>query len=393
MKQRFELARTRLRRVQSPGWRPKAPSGTNVSAESRMQELQLRPYHDLSGAIFRAEAGWSIPAGYDSLDAEVRAIRTRAGMIDLSDRAKIELAGSARVPVLDGLVTTDLKIVGTGMSTYALLLNEKSRVLGDLRVYALADSLVLDIEASQKDSIVRLLEKARVSDDVEFRDLGLCGHIEVHGPSAGEAVSAIVGTDVRGLPQDAFLTFAVDKHHEGHVGRVRGLGEIGYAIWSPGSSLGEIWDAISRRDVTPIGRDSFEVLRIEAGTPRFGMEMREETLALEVAPDFALSFTKGCYVGQEVVARGTYVGQVRRKLFGLRVDADLPPVHGDKVSKGSREVGKATSGTWSPTTGWVIALALLRIDEVSAKDVLFIDRGGWDLRAQIHPLPFVRGSA
>jgi len=121
--------------------------------------------------------------------------------------------------------------------------------------------------------------------------------------------------------------------------------------------------------------------------------MGEDTLALEVAPDFALSFTKGCYVGQEIVARATYVGQVRRKLFGLRVDADVPPVRGDKVSKGTREVGKITSGTWSPTTGWVIALALLRVDEVSSRDMLFIDRGGWDLRAQIHPLPFVRGSA
>jgi len=84
---------------------------------------------------------------------------------------------------------------------------------------------------------------------------------------------------------------------------------------------------------------------------------------------------------------------VRRKLFGLRVDADIPPVHGDKVSKGTREVGKVTSGTWSPTTGWVIAIALLRVDEISEKDALFIDRGGWDLRARLHTLPFVRGSA
>src|SRR3989454_7390626 len=121
------------------------------------------------------------------------------------------------------------------------------------------------------------------------------------------------------------------------------------------------------------------------------MEMGEDTLALEVAPDFALSFTKGCYVGQEIVARGTYVGQVRRKLFGLRVDPDVPPGRGDKVSKGTREVGKVTSGTWSPTTGWVIALGLLRDDEVSARDPLFIHRGGWDLRGQLHRLPFLRG--
>src|SRR2546428_370004 len=268
-----------------------------------MQELRLRPYHDLEGAIFRPEAGWLIPAGYGSIEEEARAVRRRAGMIDWSDRAKVRLTGSERVTFLDGLVTTDLKILTPGMSAYALFLNEKSRVLGDLRVYAFADSLVLDVEAAQKDTILRLMEKARVSDEAGFRDPG------------------------------------------------------------------------------------------QAGTPRFGMEMGEDTLALEVAPDFALSFTKGCYVGQEIVARGTYVGQVRRKLFGLRVDADVPPVRGDKVSKGTREVGKVTSGTWSPTTGWVIALGLLRVDEVSAKDTLFIDRGGWDLRAQIHRLPFVRGSA
>src|SRR5437867_2100111 len=268
-----------------------------------MQELRLRPYHDLEGAIFRPEAGWLIPATYGPVDAEVRAVRTRAGMIDWSDRAKIRLTGSERVTFLDGIVTADMKILTPGMSAYALLLNEKSRVLGDLRVYAFADSLVLDIEASQKDTIMAILEKARVSDDVEFHDLGACGHIEVHGPASGDLLTGVLPVDARGLPQDAFLTFAVDKHHEGDVGRVR------------------------------------------------------------------------------------------RKLFGLRVDADVPPVHGDKVSKGTREVGKVTSGTWSPTTGWVIAIALLRAEEVSAKDTLFIDRGGWDLRAQLHPLPFVRGSA
>src|SRR5437016_1951321 len=358
-----------------------------------MQELRLRPYHDLEGAIFRPEAGWLIPAGYGSIEEEVRAVRRRAGMIDWSDRAKVRLTGSERVPFLDGLVTADLKILTPGMSAYALLLNEKSRVLGDLRVYGFADSLVLDIEAAQRDTILAILEKARVSDDVELHDLGACGPIEVHGPASADLITGVLPVDARALPQGAFLTVAVDKHHEAYVGRVRGLGEIGYAIWSPGSSLGEIWDALSRRDVTPIGRDSFEVLRIEAATPRFGMEMREDTLALEVAPDYALSFTKGCYVAQEVVARGTYVGQVRRKVFGLRVDADVPPVHGDKVSKGIREVGQVTRGTWSPTTGWVIALALLRVDAVCPQDTLFIDRGGWDLRAQFHPLPFARGSA
>src|SRR5947209_15819258 len=189
-----------------------------------MQELRLQSYHDFDGALFRTEAGWSVPAGYRSVDAEARAARTRAGMIDWSDRAKIRLTGSERVPFLDGLVTPDLKIRTPGMSAYALLLNEKSRVLGDMRVSAFADSLVLDIEAAQKDTILQLMEKARVSDDVEFHDLGSVGHIEVHGPAAGDLVSGVLTADPRALPQDAFMTFAVDKSHEGQVGRVRGLG-------------------------------------------------------------------------------------------------------------------------------------------------------------------------
>jgi len=357
-----------------------------------MPELRLRQYHEINGALFRAEAGWQVPAGYGSLPSEVRAVRTHAGVMDVSDRAKIELTGSERVPFLDGLVTPDIKVLTPGTSAYALVLNEKSRVLGDFRIYAFADSLVLDIEAAQKESILGILNKGRVSDDVEFRDLGWTGHIAIHGPASASLISSALGWDVRSLPLNAFRMYPMDRHHEGHVARIEGTVEIGYSIWSPGADLADVWDALSRRGLSPIGRDAHEVLRIEAGIPRFSAEMSEETLALEVAPESALSFTKGCYVGQEVVARGTYVGQIRRKLFGLRVDVDVPPVQGDRVSKAGREVGFVTSGTWSPTLGRTIALALLRIDEVSPADSLHVDRGGWDLRARLHSLPFVARS-
>ena len=368
----------------------KKPNGGGASVRSSMRELPLRPYHEFGGAMFRAEAGWNVPAEYSSMEAEVRAVRTAAGVIDLSDRSKLELRGSERVPFLDGLVTADIKILAPGTSAYALLLNEKSRVLGELRVYAFPDSLVLDIEAGQADRVLKILEKARVSDDVEFRDVGLTGHLGIDGPAAAGVVTNAARVDVRGLGVEAFVNVAIDKRREGHIVRVRPTGENGFQVWAPEASLAEMWQAALRSGAAPVGRDAYEVLRIEAGIPRFGAEMNEGTLALEVAPPSALSFTKGCYIGQEVVARGTYVGQIRRKLMGLRVEADIPPVRGDRVSKGDREVGFITSGAWSPTLGWNIALALLRIDEVGPSDSLFIDRGGWDLRARLHPLPFVQ---
>jgi folate-binding protein YgfZ len=358
-----------------------------------MQGLPLRPRHELRGAVFRSEAGWSVPSSYASVDAEVRSVRTRAGVIDRSDRAKIELTGTERVSFLDGVVTADLKTLLPGTTAYALLLNEKSRVLGDLRVYAFPDSLVLDIDAGQKEGVLRILDKARVSDDVEFRDLGEIGHLEVHGPLAGQSVGAALNPDPRALPVNEFLTARLGQKGDVYVASIPSLGVTGYALWSSTSDLSELWDRLVATGVPPVGRDAWEVLRIEAGVPRFGPDMDEDTLALEVAPESAISFTKGCYVGQEVVARGTYVGQIRRKLLGLRIDGDLPPTHGDPVSAGGREVGTVTSAVWSPTLRSGIALALLRLDAVSDGNALFVDRAGWALRAKLSQLPFVATSA
>jgi folate-binding protein YgfZ len=358
-----------------------------------MPELRLRNYHEVGGAVFRKEAGWEVPAGYGALDTEVAAVRRSAGMVDLSDRAKVTVQGSDRVTFLDGLVTADLKTLRTGMSVYALVLDEVSHVLGDLRVTAIDDAFLMDIEAPQKASLLTYFRKQIVSDDVTLEDLGFCGHLEVQGPSSPDAVSAVLGVDVRGLSVDEQTTFPVDRRARGTVSRINTFGEAGYAIWAPGRDLDLVWASLSRRGVTPIGRDALDVLRIEAGRPRFGVDMTEEVLALEVAPEGSISFTKGCYKGQEVVARGTHIGHVSRRLLGLQIDGDVPPSRGDVLRVEGEDAGVITSGCWSPTTGWVIALALCRIDRVRNDSMMFIDHGGWELRATPHPLPFVLGRA
>ncbi len=357
-----------------------------------MPELLLRPYHEVRGAVFRPEAGWEVPTNYGALDSEVLAVRRDVGMIDFSDRAKIRVTGTDRVTFVDGLVTADVKLLTPGTSAYALVLDDKSHILGDLRVLALDDAFVLDIEAAQKDRLLAHFRKMLVSDDVTLEDLSPCGHIEVHGPNAPAFVSSAIGTDVRGLPLDAAEQFQVDRRRTGYAARIRTAGETGYALWAPGADLADLWAFLDRANVPPIGREAFNALRIEAGVPRFGVDMDEQTLALEVAPEGVISFTKGCYTGQEVVARGTYVGHMNRRLLGLRVDGDVPPSRGDRVTLDAKDVGFVTSGSWSPTKGWVIALALLRVDVVRNASGMFIDHDGWDLRARLHPLPFVSGS-
>jgi folate-binding protein YgfZ len=358
-----------------------------------MSDLRLRGYHEVSGALFRKEAGWEVPMSYGSLDREVDAVRRAAGAFDFSDRAKIRVRGADRVTFLDGLVTADLKVLLPGTSAYALVLDEVSHVLGDLRVTALVDAFVVDIEAAQKDALLSYFQKQIVSDDVTLEDLGFCGHIEVHGPLAPRVASVALGVDVQSLSVDEHTTFPLDRHHSGYASRVNTVGECGYAIWTPGESLEIVWAALIQNGAVPVGREALEVLRIEAGRPRFGVDMTEKTLALEVAPEGVISYTKGCYRGQEVVARGTYIGQVKRRLVGLRIDVDVPPSHGDIVRTEGAEIGQVTSGCWSPTTGWVIAIALLRMDQVRSDGQMFVDHHGWDLRASLHALPFVLGRA
>lgn len=358
-----------------------------------MPDLRLRSYHEVEGAVFRQEAGWDVPEGYGALDREVDAVRRSAGMVDLSDRAKVAVRGSDRATFLDGLVTADIKVLSPGHSASALVLDEASHVLGDLQVIALPDAFVLDIEAAQKANLLDYFRKQVVSDDVTLEDLGPCGHIGVHGPRALDTVSSAVGVDLEGLRAGEHTTFPVDRHRSGYAARVNAVGETGIALWAVGDPLEFAWSSLFRAGVSPIGRDALDVLRIESGRPRFGADMGPSTLALEVASEGLLSFTKGCYRGQEVVARGTYIGTVNRRLLGLRVDADVPPSGGDVVRVEGEEAGRVTSGCWSPTTGWVIALALLRVDKVRTDSRLFIDHDGWDLRASLHPLPFVSDRA
>jgi folate-binding protein YgfZ len=262
-----------------------------------------------------------------------------------------------------------------------------------MRVVSLEGALVLDIEASQKDTLLEYFRRQVVSDDVRFEDLGSCGHVEVHGPLAADMASAVIGVDVRGLSADELATFAVDRHQTGYVTRLDTLGESGFAIWAVGNSLATIWASLLRVGTPPLGRDAYEVLRIEAGRPCSGVDMTEDTLALEVAPPESISFTKGCYRGQEVVARGAYAGRMNRRLLGLRIDGDVPPSRGDTVRVEGEDAGFVTSGCWSPTTGWIVALALLQVERVRIDSRLFIDRSGWDLRASLHSLPFVLSRA
>ncbi len=352
-----------------------------------MRQLPLRPRHELSGAVFIDRAGWQVPASYASLDAEVAAVRASAGVIDHSDRTKVRVSGPDRVSFLNGLVTKDLAALPPGRGTYALVLNPKGKVVGDVWVLNLDDAFLVDLIPEDPAPLLEHLRRHLVSDEVVIEELPVAAHLAVHGPDALRIARRVLRGEVP--PPGEFRSVTVDRKRSLLVTQTTYLLLPGVQFISCTDSLDDVWRALTASGVAPVGRDAWNALRIEAGRPKAGVDMDEETIALEARMEGAISFTKGCYEGQEVIARGTYQGHMNRFLVGLRVEGDLVPAHGDPISVGGQTVGSVTSATYSPTLHGVIALGYVRVpaDEPGTRAV--VESQSWQLRAVVARLPFV----
>ncbi len=353
-----------------------------------MRQLPLRPRHELSGAVFIDRGGWEVPASYSGLDAEVAATRTAAGVIDHSDRTKLRISGPDRVSFLNGLVTRDLATLEPGRCTYALALNPKGKVVGDVWAYALDDAFLLDLLPEDPAPLLDHIRRHLISDEVVIEQVPFVAHLAVHGPAALALSRRVVGaSNIPSLGE--FRTVTVDRRRSLLVSRTTYLHLPGVQFLSWTDSLDDVWRALTATGAIPLGWDAWNTLRIEAGRPKAGVDMDEDTIALEARMEGAISFTKGCYEGQEVIARATYQGHVNRLLVGLRVEGDLVPVRGDPVTLGGQTIGRVTSATYSPTLRSVIALGYVRVPADEAGTRVVIESQGWQLRAAVARIPFV----
>lgn len=260
---------------------------------------------------------------------------------DLSDRARLKLTGADRVRFLHSMVTNDIESLRPGTGCRAAMLTVKGRTLAELVVYADEDALWLELPGSERQKIKDVFDKHIVMDDVEVEDLtDAVRELGVFGEGAREAVERALGP-VGELP----------PYHHRVVSGVRVAASP--ELLEPGYHLfGDV--AIDGRFVDDA---EWEVLRVEAGRPRYGVDLTEDRLFLEANMDDAVSLTKGCYLGQEVVARATARGHINRKLVGLALSGDGPAQPGAKLSgEGRDEAGLVTSSVVSPRFG-PIALA------------------------------------
>ena len=359
-----------------------------------MKQSRLHEHHAKLGATFEEVAGWEIPAHYGQWGAEYQAVRQAVGLSDLSHRGKIRVTGDDRVKWLQGLISNDILPLQPGQGRYSSFLTHKGKMLGYFRVYVMAESLWVEDVGEVGDATFQALRKfllygikAKMENCAESWGLLL-----VSGPNACATVSAAFGVEMSDLTPVSAIAAKIGGQ-TAFVLRTEETGENDLEILLPTDTLPTAWERLMEAGaaygIKAVGGHAREALRIEAGLPKAGPDLNEEIVPPEANLEGkAFSLNKGCYPGQEVVARMDTYGNVRRKLVGLVMNGSIIPPRGAKLFSGDREVGWVSSATDSPQIKTPIALAFPLRDFSAPGTNLAIEIDGARHDATVQALPF-----
>jgi len=358
------------------------------------KQSRLHDHHTRLGATFEDVTGWSMPVHYGDPVSEHRAVREAVGLADLSHRGKLRVTGEDRVKWLQSVISNDLLPLQPGQGRYSSFLTHKGKMLTYFRAYVLADAVMLEDVGEIGETTYGALRKfllygtkAKMENCAESWGLLL-----VSGPKAAAAVKAAFGADVTDLKPVNFLSATIGGQ-SALIIRTEETGEEDYEILLPADGLIAAWERLMEAGkiygIKAMGSQAHEALRIEAGIPKAGPDLNEEIVPPEANLEGkAFSLTKGCYPGQEVVARIDTYGSVRRHLVGLIMKDAAVPSKGAKLFAGDREVGWISSAVYSPQMNSVIALGFPLRDFASPGTALAVETDGRRLDATVHALPF-----
>lgn len=349
-------------------------------------QTTLHTLHVKAGAQFRDYHGWEIPESFGGQDEEYRALKEAAGIVDLSFRGKLAASGQDRARFLHGMVTNEVQNLQPGQGCYCFLLNPQGRIQADLNLLVQAERVLLDCEPFLTDKILKTLDHYVIMDQVELEDLSArLGTIGVEGPRCGQVVRAALGLEPPAAEPLAHLS--PEGNPDFLLVRTTRSGQ-GVWIFAPRESLPDLWEKLVEAARVLSGRAvgfaALEAARIEAGIPLYGADIEDSNIPQETSQFQAISFTKGCYLGQEIVERVRSRGHVNRKLVGLVAAGAAPLRAGAKVHAGGREIGRVTSATFSPALGKHLALAYLRREFSEPRQRVEVE----STTAEVSGLPF-----
>ena len=310
------------------------------------------------------------PEGY-------RALRHQAGLVRRGDRGVLSVTGGDRLSWLQGLVTNDVLSLPVGGVCDAAYLTPQGRMITDLRVINLPERALLDVPGSLAENLRARLDALIFAEDARVADLSATlTLVDLHGPAASavrERAAEALAPWAEAIVEDA------------------AFGVPGYSVFVPVARADGVVNVLTDAGAPETTLATLDVLRVEAGRPAFLIDMDEHTIPLEAGlEDRAISFTKGCYVGQEVIVRVMHRGggRVARKLVGLRLEQGELPKSGDAILSADREIGRVTSAVWSPALQAGIALGYVHRDFVEPGTAVTVRTAAALLGATVSELPF-----
>jgi folate-binding protein YgfZ len=377
---------------------------TEAAEQIAIRKLALDETHAKLGASMTERDGWSVPASYGDVANEYAAVRGGgAALIDLSSRGRFLVSGSEAIQFLNGLITNDMKTLEVGQWMPAAFPNVQGRLLASVRVLRLKDegtdkkvcpTFLIDTEAPTHETVLKTIERFTLAGDFHVNDItSETAMLSVQGTKAASVVSSVLnGAADFSAPnavqqiswQQNGTTAEVTVVHASHAG------EDGFDLIVENDRAGSLWNALQQAGAEPVGYDALEILRIEAGLPRYGIDMDDTNVVTETNLDDAVSYTKGCYIGQEIIARIKYRGHVAKKLSGLMFNAEVDVNPGAIInSVEGKEIGRVTSVTSSPELKCTIALGYLKYDYLAAETTVKVANGSQEVSGKVVELPFI----
>ena len=368
----------------------------------------LHSLHAQAEAEFQPYAEVEIVSTFGEPQAEYAALHKSCGMIDLPQRGLLELTGKDRLPFLNNLITNQTWNKETksgltaGQGIYAFYLNTKGRIVTDLNVLELGERTLLELDGRLVAPVRAMFDKYLFAEQVKMTDRTTTLHqIGLHGPGARQILSGAIGTPLPPLDplsSASIKLFDVDTV----VYRDDPTGQTGYVLILPTEAAKTAWMNLlakfgsptdtGKRALRPVGWAAYNAARIEGGRPIFGIDFDDSILPAETGQfNRAVSVTKGCYLGQEIVARMYARQQVAKQLVGIRMESDALPIAGAKIfDDQSNEIGGVTSSTLSPVlSNTAICLGYLKKPFFAFKTVVNVPAEGSIRKGTVVDLPFV----
>lgn len=332
------------------------------------------------------------PREYGDVRAEYDALRHGAAVLDLSLSAKLEVSGKNAVQFLNGLVTNDVKTLQAGDGVLAAFLNVQGKVVSLCRFYQTGAHFLLEYDVTNREAIFKNLSRFVPAGEFFVKDVSdEHALLSVQGPKAAELLSTLTEQPIEAAPEYRNYKATIAGTNVFIASHAR-AGATGFDVFATADTKTQVRQVLLTGGALPAGSEALEIARLEAAIPREGVDVNENNILLEAGYDKAVSYTKGCYLGQEIIARIHYRGQPARQLRGLLIEANEPPPKGTELwAADGKKIGEITSSIYSLALNRIIALGYVHRYYLAVGTTFTLKRDGAEQgTATIVETPFVQ---